>query len=233
MQFLGFAFFLKTPHDSSMSKIAAVLTGDLIASTNARAASVDRAMSVLSATAQSLHHPELAQDPTRFTRSRGDGWQLYLSPPGLILRASLMLAANLRASGIGLATRISIGVGTINDLGATGLSAASGAAFTLSGRGLDTMAKSRRIAITGAGAAEKWQSALFDLTDWHARRWSREQAEAVAQFLIAGDTPHADTAERLGITRQAYEARLKSAGALAMGSALHAFASHDFQAAPP
>ncbi len=90
---------------------------------------------------------------TRFTRHRGDGWQIYLAQPGLALRGCLFLTASLKASRLGLATRISVGVGAVDRLGAAGLSEASGDAFTFSGQGLDAMPGSKRLVIGSSEGA--------------------------------------------------------------------------------
>lgn len=204
-----------------------MLTGDLVGSRVAGAAAVDAAMTVLSGAAGRIA-AEWLQEPTFFTRYRGDGWQMYLAEPGLVLRACLYLTASLRASGAGLQTRISVGVGGVERIGPDGLAGASGEAFTLSGQGLDDMPKARRLAIAGRGHVTLWQEAIFDLVEWQAGRWSREQAEAVIHALDPREATQAEIAARLGITRQALQARLRGAGLAAMTGALLAFEGTDF-----
>lgn len=208
----------------------AVLTGDLIASTAATATAVDRAMQALSQAARTLG--DWAGHDTRFTRFRGDGWQLYLAKPGLILRATLFLTAYLRAAEVGLATRISIAIAPNNRLGDSGLSGASGLAFEKSGHGLDLMKRSESIAFDDAdtllfGAPMTplgpWQGAVLALAHWQASRWTREQATAMALALDPTNPTQDQIAQTLGITRQAVQARLKGAGLAALQSALFAF----------
>lgn len=158
---------------------------------------------------------------TRFTRFRGDGWQMLLVHPALALRAALLIAARLRMADTGLATRLAIGLGQVDSLGRADLSDASGTALTLSGRALDHMPRSQRWVM--AGDLPAWQPALLTLAEWHASRWSREQAEAVAA-LLPPDTPtQATVAAALGITRQALQARLSGAGLAAWRPALAAY----------
>jgi hypothetical protein len=204
-----------------MIDMGAVLTGDLIASTDATPEAVDDAMAVLSSAADRVS--EWTHTNTVFTRFRGDGWQMFLSSPGLTLRCCLLLIASLRASHIGLATRISVGIGTTGRLGQGSLSDASGEAFVISGHGLDTMAKTKRLEIAGAWDVNAWQTAIFDLVEWQSGRWSREQAEAVVIAIEPGIHAQADMAAQLGITRQAMQARLNGAGQPALTSALRAF----------
>ena len=216
----------------------AVLTGDLIASTKADSPAVDRSMQALSQAARTLG--DWAGHDTRFTRFRGDGWQLYLAKPGLILRATLFLTAYLRAAEVGLATRISIAVAPNNRLGDSGLSGASGLAFEKSGHGLDLMRRSESIAFDDAdtlvfGDADTlvfgapmaplgpWQGAVLALAHWQASRWTREQATAMALALDPTNPTQDQIAQTLGITRQAVQARLKGAGLAALQSALSAF----------
>ena len=66
---------------------AAILTGDLISSTAKRASDLDAAMQTLSAGAQEISQWSGSQN--HFTRARGDGWQLDVTPPERALRAAL------------------------------------------------------------------------------------------------------------------------------------------------
>lgn len=171
----------------------------------------------------------MAGQPAHFTRFRGDGWQMYLGFPGLALAGCLLVAARLRASGNRLATRISVGVATVERLGTADLSDAAGDAFVVSGQGLDQMNRGTRLAIGGRGFVPEWQMAVFDLIDWQTRRWSPPQAEAVALAICKETATLAELAAKLGITRQAFQARLQGAGFLALESLLNAFQSHDYK----
>lgn len=197
----------------------AILTGDLIASTHAPDR-LARAMALLGGVADDLG--QLSQIAPRFTRFRGDGWQCMV-PAGLALRAALLVAARLRAGDAGLQTRIAIGIGAVDSTGSRDLSDAFGPALTTSGRALDHMARGRVWAI--AGAVAPWHDALVALAEWHSARWSREQAEAMALTLTTPDMTQSQAANRLGITRQAWQARLSGAGYPAWRPALFAFES--------
>lgn len=194
----------------------AILTGDMIGST-AQPAAVSAAMQVLTEVSGTVER--WSGRPARFTRFRGDGWQFAL-PAGYALRAALLVAARLRAGGH-LQTRIAIGIGPLTYSGTRDLSDASGPAFTASGRARDQMPKGQVWAI--AGAVEPWAEALIALAEWHSARWSREQAEAVAVMLAEPEVTQLLAAERVGITRQAWQARLSGAGFAAWRPALRAF----------
>lgn len=201
----------------------AVLTGDLIRSTRQGGRAVDFSLAALDHAAEEIAGWGLGA--TRFTRFRGDGWQIYLSASGPVLRAALFCAACLRAAETGLRTRIGAGVGAVDRLDAD-LGRAAGPAFVLSGRALDGMVRTRWLAIDGVGPGP-WPEAVVDLADWIAARWSREQAEAVAMALDPAGPAQAEIAERLGISRQAVQARLAGAGFQALGAALAAFEAAD------
>jgi hypothetical protein len=211
------------------TSIYAVLTGDLVASQQAGADIVERAMSQIKASAQDLS--AITDNDTRFTRFRGDGWQIILAHPGLILRACLILFADLKAAGIGMETRISAGIGPADHLGTTNLADATGPAFFISGNHLDVMPKNRRLFIAGGRQADQtWQTAIFDLVEWQSRTWTQAQAQAVAMALRQDWKTHQDIAARLGITRQAVQSRLEGAGFQRLDNALYAFEDHSWDA---
>ena len=214
----------------------AVLTGDLIASTKASDTAVDRAMQAMSQAALTIG--DWAGHDTRFTRFRGDGWQLYLERPGLALRATLFLMAYLRASDAGIATRLTIAIAPYAHLGASGLWGASGLAFEQSGHRLDKMGRRDRIALANSGddtlefgavptAQGPWQGAVLTLAYWQASNWTREQAEAMVLALDPANPIQDKIAQSLGITRQAVQSRLKGAGLAVLQPALSAFETQE------
>ena len=201
-----------------MPILCAVLTGDLINSTKAGAAALAGAMVTLTDCVRRIEDWTPGSD-NRFTRSRGDGWQIVLGDPALALRAALLIQARLSAATERLTSRIAIGIGAADTLGSRDLSDASGSAFTLSGQGLDTMARQGRLAVTGVNAAPFLQ-AIADLADEIARRWSVEQAEAMALALPPDDPTLKTMALQLGISTQAVNYRLQGAGLRPIRAAL-------------
>lgn len=207
---------------SSYSQIVAVLTGDVVASRKAGTDATDQAFRILAKTASELS--EIADADTRFTRFRGDGWQLILGRAGWVLRACLMITADLRASGLGIETRISAGLGRYDTFGTANLSDATGPAFVISGHHLDLAPKRRRLLVAGGRTSDQlWQSAVFDLIEHQTAGWTASQAETVAIKLRTGHLTHAEIADRLAISRQAVQIRLAGAGYSALESALAAF----------
>lgn len=205
----------------------AVLTGDLVKSRQANPDATERAMWVIGKTAAYL--TDLCDADTRFTRFRGDGWQLVLGRAGWVLRACLLVIADLRASGVGIETRISAGLGQYESLGTTNLSDANGHAFFVSGSHLDLAPKRRRLLVTGGRTQDQtWQTAIFDLVEHQVSNWTQPQAEAVAMALRHEHMTQQDIAERLAITRQAVQLRLAGAGYAALQNALTAFEGFDW-----
>ena len=206
----------------------AVLTGDLIKSRQATPAAVDAAFAVLRAAAIDLGR---AWDiDLRFTRYRGDGWQIVM-PPALVLDTLLYFVARLRAGAPDIETRISAGIGPIDSVGTKDLSDANGAAFFLSGIQLDGMSRKRKFAIAGYGISAP-QIAIIDLAEFIASSWTSAQAEAVA-LSLQGHTPtHDDIASDLGITRQAVQSRLAGAGISYFDNALRAMRNGDYTNQP-
>jgi hypothetical protein len=199
--------------------MAAILTGDLVRSVEGAPRAIDFSIGALSAGADEIAHWGAGR--TRFTRFRGDGWQIHLSSDGLALRAALFLAACLRTAETGLRTRVGCGVGAVERLD-DDLGRSAGPAFVRSGRALDRMPRGRWLLIDGLGPAP-WAGAAVELADWIAARWSREQAEAVSLALDPSGPSQGEIAARLGVTRQAVQARLSGAGFQALAGTLAAF----------
>jgi hypothetical protein len=211
-----------------MSGITAVLTGDLVASTRSQPELVEQTMTAL-AEQSALIGDEVDHD-LRFTRFRGDGWQMHLADPGDFLWITVYLNAVLRSEPKRyLPSRVAIGLGSTDRLGQTGLSAASGTAFINSGRALDAMFNRQTIALSGEGTDDIQRSAIA-FVDVRISDWSREQAEVLALRLRPGSDPtQEEMAAVLGISRQAVNARLKSANWGLFHTAMDAFRNHDWE----
>jgi hypothetical protein len=211
----------------AMLKICAVLTGDLVGSTQASSADAERAMAALQEAARGIER--WIDSETRFTRFRGDGWQILLDDPRFSLQAIVAIIAELVAADTGLETRIAIGFAPIDRIGTTDLSDASGEAFSRSGHALDAMTRRERITLAGP-VVERWHEALFSLTAWTANRWTAAQAEAVALLVHQKARTQVDMAPMLSISPQAVSKRLASAGWEQVAGAIEAVKEHDWKA---
>lgn len=204
-----------------MSRTVAVLTGDLVASNAAGPMAVDTAMSALSEVVARMTAWGIGVDP-RFTRFRGDGWQVMVRQPVFGLRAALILLAALRAARSDLSTRISIGHGGLSMPGTDSLADAAGDAFVASGRGLEQMRKAQRLVIDGTGITPLHKG-YGDLLSGLSRQWSVEQAEAMVRALDPENPTLSDIAAGLGITPQAVGYRLAGAAGNEIRAALAAW----------
>lgn len=192
----------------------AVLTGDLIASTEAGTPAVDRAMTVLSAAADEIAGWSLTESvvvgDTHFTRFRGDGWQIIVSIANVGLRAALLMYARLAADPDLPATRIAVGIATIDRLPGPDLSDADGAAFAISGRALSQVERGEHLRVAGHRITPR-DAVLIALLDDRISDWTPEQAEAVAHVLAPDAPTQAVIAATLGISPQALSYRLTGA----------------------
>lgn len=200
-----------------------VFTGDLIQSSAAPPSAVEASLANIAGTA-ALLGSRLGQD-LRFTRFRGDGWQIALAGRNHWYQALILILARLKATPGLLETRIAIAVGSVETLGSRDLNDARGFAFQASGKGLDQAQKrgqtevrlaSRLEPLTdGTGRRVEWATwadrALVAFIARTARDWSQAQAEALALALEFPDLTQAEWAARLGISRQAFVQRLAGA----------------------
>ena len=192
----------------------AVLTGDLVRSTELSRGRLELAMQTLTKAATEADTWHGA--PLMFSRNRGDGWQVCLARPALALRTALYLRAALRNSGKDLSTRIAIAVGTGDPGDAGDLNAASGQAFIDSGRALDGLQAPAMMVFADGGA----MGAVVRLADCLFQGWTQAQARAVRPMLAPGTLTRREVASATGVTRQAVDQALEAANYPALAEAL-------------
>lgn len=196
-----------------------VLTGDIVDSTARDARALDAAFATLGAGCAEIARWLPPDMPHGFARRGGDGWQFAFAGPPLGLRASLLLRAHLRQSGDSAPmSRIAVarGRGALPENGDP--NAAHGPAFTASGRLLGRIGRPVLMAHASGGAP----SATLALADHIAQGWTRAQARAMAAALPLDAPTRAEIGASLGITRQAVDQALRSAGYPALSAAMAA-----------
>ncbi|MEM9755624.1 MAG: hypothetical protein AAF914_06510, partial [Pseudomonadota bacterium] len=153
-----------------------------------------------------------------FARRGGDGWQIAIQPPTRALRAALYCRAVLTRQSETYVTRIAVAVGKgqMPLKPVANPNAGHGPAFTASGRLLEELDRHVHLAHASGGAV----SAAFRLADQIAQGWTRAQARALCHTLPPDSGPRAETAELLGITREAVNQALWAAGYRAIGDAI-------------
>lgn len=223
-------------HDrrASPRTVYAVLTGDIIASTGLAAEDLGHALELLNNAAgrlTALRPGAVYGAPEVF---RGDAWQILLAEPGAALRLALLIKATLR-SRVGADTRISVGIGRVEQIVADRISMSTGEAFTLSGRGLDKMTV--YFDLTGAlperaGPMTRWLPAVMHLCSGLARRWTRRQAETVAEGLVLENPTQERIAKSLPrtVAKQTVQESLAGAGWRALIEAVWTFEQTDWSA---
>lgn len=203
----------------SKSSRIAVLTGDIIGSTQMETGDLERAIEALRNAAhdQAPWHGQ----PLHFSRQRGDGWQVRLARPERALRSALALRAALRCEGKEYATFMAAAEGPAVPIAPDeNLNHLTDETFVQSGRLLDllkrhnTQQQLAHLAINATGAA-------FVLADHISQSWTPAQAAAILPMLAPGKLKtHTEVAQGLGKSRQAVTKALDGAGFDAIITAL-------------
>jgi len=204
----------------SSSSTAAVLTGDIVNSSQMSAAIRRRLPELLRQLGRDLGTTWPQQVPTEISIFRGDAWQILVQPD-LALHAVLFLRAGIIASGADepIDTRISMAIGTIDflpDLVAEG----DGRAYRLSGQALDELREPFRLSLQG-GKSHVAYPVVAPLLDTICQGWTARQAQAV-QARLRGWSQHqiSEKFQPEPITQQSVARHLAQAHWLAVERAL-------------
>lgn len=193
----------------------AVLTADLIDSTNYSETLLERVMSVLREEFLRLeeHYPK-----SEFNIYRGDSFQGVLQNPVnalaiVLLLKSTILSISTKEKGKTREAdlRIAIGIGSLDYRGKT-IEESNGQAFQFSGRSLDEMkyeGRKTRLKTPDEDINAEFDASLF-LLDEITDRWSTASAEVI-YFLLKG-LKEKEIAAELGISQSAVNQRKKAAG---------------------
>lgn len=197
-----------------MRPIQAVLTGDLVASTEASQRAINKSMELLASVSRDIATWQISENSvvgdTHFTRFRGDGWQILVSAGAFGLRAALLAYATLAARAAFPDTRIAVGLSTVDDVPGADLSDAHGAAFEVSGRAILRMERGERLKVAG-NRITPLRTAFIALLNDRITDWTVEQAQAMVLALPPDAPTQTTMAESLGISPQALSYRLSGA----------------------
>jgi hypothetical protein len=216
----------------SSAGVVAVLTGDIIGSSQLSAERLNRARAIVLEGARQFNSRSRRSIVGKPEFFRGDAWQLLLKEPRRALRAALYIRA-LLCSETGVGTRISLGVGHVDVIDRSRISLSTGEAFTLSGHALDQM--TGYFDLSGAlperaGPLVGWFPAILHLSSGLMRHWTRRQAEIVSLALLLDNPTH----ERIAITlsppvsKQTVSESLAGASWRTLLEALRAFEATDW-----
>jgi hypothetical protein len=169
--------------------IHAVLTGDLVSSSRLTSSQSQQAMELLRTSASRFERCFPCATCGSMDTFRHDSWQLLLNRPEQALRAALFLRTALRMESDAITkydTRISIGIGTAEYIATERISNSRGPAFTLSGRGVDTMKTSSLALSIATEDTESWNDmihAVIPLLDSIVTDWTPTESRAVNAAL--------------------------------------------------
>jgi hypothetical protein len=199
------------------NSLCAVITGDLVRSSKLEYKERESVLSGLRESFRSTEELLQLHDDILlpFGIFRGDSFQIVMTRPEHALLVSLLLSLRLSLSGgeKNISARVSIGIGTIDYVPASGnVGEADGVAFRLSGKMLDSMKqKDQGLLITTPDPVMNMmletQCAFFDLI---AARWTAIQKELIMGKL-SGLTQE-EIAVRHGKSQSTVSQGLKAAG---------------------
>ncbi len=127
----------------------AVLTGDIVKSTQLSSESMKEIQSCIRNIPSEFNRYYPKSVIENVSIHRGDGWQIALKKYKYALRLALYIKSVLKSK-FKVDTRVSIGVGTVDFLDEKNISSSTGAAFNLSGQGLDDMRKNHLLSYNSA-----------------------------------------------------------------------------------
>ena len=208
-------------------KYFAVLTGDIIKSSLLSKNDLDAVRSSLLNTVDVVKGWKrgLVKGKTEFFR--GDAWQLLLMNPALAMRVGIFLRASLLAEGKA-DSRISIGLGKVENISLNRVSLSTGEAFFLSGHGLDSITQHSNMTLVvpkSAQALSDWLPVVGHLCDSLIVQWTQRQAEVVCVAVGPKNLTHEKIAKKLSptVSKQAVTSVLNGANWHFIREAIHRF----------
>lgn len=199
------------------SRKIAVITGDLVGSTELGPEKIERAFAALSdcATVQANWH----EAPLHFTRHRGDGWQVVLERPELALRSALAFRAALRAEGREFDSYMGIAEGQVTGEIGPDLNEEADSVFTHSGWAINAAKKLNRQKLLLSYGELLYAAAV--LADEISQNWTPTQAQTILAVISPEEkTNYTKIAKKLGKSRQAVTKSLEGASFEAVSTAL-------------
>ena len=203
----------------------AVLTGDIVKSSKLTAAQLESVRECVLAAIDQARGWRRGTVKGKAEFYRGDAWQVLVADVSQALRVALLIRASVIAQGIA-DTRVSIGLGTVDNLSRTRVSLSTGEAFVLSGHALDELSVATRLTIAASSRpVAPWLRSAALLCDALVSQWTARQAEIVALMLDRRDTTHENIARLVTppITQQAVSKALTGAGWMAIEQLLMTF----------
>ena len=208
------------------ANLAAVVTGDVNASSRMHAAEARQLESILAICFEETADALPGADLGGYTGFRGDAWQFAVGRPDQAVRAALffrsrLLVASDREFGRRLHSAVAVGFGGIDYLPGAGSSAGGGEAYRVSGHRLDRLR--RRIPGMGVAGLEDLEAnfdVLLGVIDALARSWTAHRAEAVSLAIRGLSQGEIANRWQPKVSQQAIHKHLSTAGWPAIEPAL-------------
>ena len=190
-------------------KIGAIITGDIVDSTKMIADERESMLHML----QSLPDLLLPISGMSLEIFRGDSFQIRVHEASLSLRMAIAIRAYVRTHRFAEINRqwdarLSIGIGTLDYEGNT-LATSDGEAYRISGRGLDSIGKSRLAIYTPWIGVNEELRVSTAFADNIISGWSQSQSRVFFQSLTTTGS-HAEIGYILGISRQMVDKALRT-----------------------
>lgn len=202
----------------SEEKHIAVLTGDLVGSVALGPEKVELAMKALEDAATEME--EWVGTPLRFTRHRGDGWQVVLEQPKYTIRAALVFRAALKSLGKQYDSYIGFAEGLTNTKIPKNLNEATGKVYTASGHTLEGLKRTKLPHQMGYMLASS-QNAFALMVDHISQEWSQTQSELMIEFLHpVNELSFSELADKFKKSRQSVTKSITAAAGLSIIIAL-------------
>lgn len=203
----------------------AVLTGDIVKSSKLTAAQLESVRECVLAAVDQARSWRRGIIKGKAEFYRGDAWQVLVADVSQALRVALLIRACVIAQGVA-DTRVSLGLGTVENLSRTRVSLSTGEAFVLSGHALDELSATTRLTIAASSSVlSPWLRVSALLCDALVNQWTARQAEIIALMLDSPDTTHEKIASQVAppISQQAVSKALTGAGWMAVEQLLMTF----------
>lgn len=189
----------------------AVFTGDLVGSRNLTKAQIDAAFSALETCAKKAE--DWTGTSLKFSRHRGDGWQVILTQPKYVLRLAIIFRAAIKALGPEFDTYIGIARGNADVSDQTDLNSRNDEVFINSGRVLEAIKSISKSDIKMGYDGKAKEPVAIVLADKIVSDWTPIQSETIAEMLHSMDKiTYTELAEKLNKSRQTITKTLVAAG---------------------
>ena len=196
---------------SPNEKYITVLTGDIVGSTQLTSGELENAIQALRQRSEEL--TTWHNDVVKFSRFRGDGWQVAIQKPEFALRTALSLRSALRSLGKKFSTRIACVTDIAHLPLKDNLNSEVQAPFVKSGRLLEELTTKGPLVFMRSGD-DAAQQAVFLMAEYISEDWTPPQSDVMRFALLPYNYAPSLTqiGKELGKSRQAVTKAYLGAG---------------------